>query len=112
MSLRTYVGGAGAILKNIAGLIVFIFLVYSLYFTGSFELTIFKGILGIVLLLIFCVTSSMIPFGITFAPIIFEWWFHDIPFWEFTTGAWVVTGISMTANILLIAGIFSREEEL
>jgi hypothetical protein len=46
----------------------------------------------------------MIPFGTTFAPILFEWWWHDISFWDFTTPAWVVTGISMVANVLLVAG--------
>lgn len=99
------VAGTGAILKSVSGLIVFGFLIYSLYFTGYYELTIFKGILAFIVLSIFIGFTSMFLFGTTFAPILFEWWWHDIPFWDFTTAAWVVTGISMAANILFVAGI-------
>lgn len=106
------VGGTGAILKSVSGLIVFSFLIYSLYFTGYYELTMFKGILAFVVLSIFIGFTSMIPFGTTFSPILFEWWWHDISFWDFTAAAWVVTGISMAANILLVVGIglFQRQE--
>ena len=45
--------GTGAILKSISGFIVFGFLIYSLYFTGYYELTIFKGILTFVVLAMF-----------------------------------------------------------
>jgi hypothetical protein len=96
--------GTGAILKSRSGFIVFGFLIYSLYFTGYYELTIFKGILAFVVLAMFIGFTSMIPFGTTFAPIIFEWWWHDIPFWDFTTAAWIVTGISMAANLLVVFG--------
>ncbi|OOZ74122.1 hypothetical protein BOW50_12535 [Solemya velum gill symbiont] len=103
--------GIGAILKYLSGFIVFGFLVYSLYFTGHYELTIFKGIIAFIVILFFIGLLSMIPFGTTFAPILFEWWWHDIQFWDFTTAAWVVTGISMLANILLISGLaFSKDE--
>lgn len=98
------VTGAGAMLKSVSGLIVFGFLIYSLYFTGYYELTILKGVLAFIALSIFIGFTSMIPFGATFSPILFEWWWHDIPFWDFTTAAWVVTSISMAANVLLVAG--------
>ncbi len=97
----------GVILKSVSGLIVSGFLIYSLYFTGYYELTIFKGILAFIAMSIFTYYTSMIPFGTTFAPILFEWWWHDIPFWDFTTAAWVVTGISMVANVLIAAGILT-----
>ena len=97
--------GTGVILKSVSGLIVFWFLIYSLYFTGYYELTIFKGIIAFIALSFFIGFTSMIPFGTTFSPILFEWWWHDTSFWDFTTVAWVVTGISMTANILFVAGI-------
>ncbi len=106
------VAGTGAILKAVSGLIVFGFLMYSLYFTGYYELTFIKGILAFFALSIFIGFTSIIPFGATFSPILFEWWWHDIPFWDFTIGAWTVTGISMTANVLLVAGIgLSRGQE-
>lgn len=106
------VAGTGAILKSVSGLIVFGFLIYSLYFTGYYELTIFKGIIAFVALSIFIGFTSMIPFGTTFAPILFEWWWHDIVFWDFTTAAWVVTSISMAANVLLVIGIgLSQRQE-
>ena len=103
--------GTGAILKSISGFIVFGFLIYSLYFTGCYELTIFKGILAFFVLAMFIGFTSMIPFGTTFAPIIFEWWWHNSPFWDFTTAAWIVTGISMAANLLVVFGTgLSREK--
>jgi len=102
----------GAKLKSVSGLLVFGFLIYSLYFTGYYELTIFTGILALVILSIFGGFISMIPFGTTFAPILFEWWWHDINFWDFTTAAWVVTAISTVANVLIVAGLsLSQREE-
>lgn len=105
------VSNTGALLKSVSGLIVFGFLVYSLYFTGYYELTIFKGIMAFIVLSFFIGFTSMIPFGTTFSPILFEWWWHDIPFWGFTTEAWVVTGISMAANVILLAGIGLSQRE-
>ncbi len=110
-NLSDAVAGTGAILKAASGFIVFGFLIYILYFTGHYELTIFKGIIAFIVLSIFIGFTSMFPFGTTLAPILFEWWWHDIPFWDFTTAAWVVTGISMAANILLVAGIGLAERE-
>ncbi|MCI1279629.1 MAG: hypothetical protein LKG23_11675 [Nitrospira sp.] len=104
-SFSDAVAGTGAVLKSVSGLIVFGFLIYSMYFTGHYELTFLKGILAFIVLGIFVSFTSMIPFGTTFAPILFEWWWHNIPFWDFTTSAWVITGISMVANVLLVVGI-------
>lgn len=104
-SVSDAIAGTGTILKSVSGLIVFGFLIYSMYFTGHYELSIFKGILAFIILSIFVGFTSMIPFGTTFAPILFEWWWHDISFWDFTTPAWIVTGISMVANVLLVVSI-------
>lgn len=101
----------GAILKSVSGFIVFAFLIYSLYFTGHYELTILRGILAFILLSFFIGFTSMIPFGATFSPILFEWWWHDIHFWNYSTAAWIATGISMIANIIFLIGIgFSQRE--
>jgi hypothetical protein len=64
-----------------------------------------EGVIAFVMLSIFAGFTSMIPFGITFSPILFEWWWHDVPFWEFSTFAWAVTGISMIANALILAAL-------
>lgn len=101
----------GAILKAISGFIVFGFLIYSMYFTGHYELGIFKGVLAFVALSLFIGFTSMFPFGTTFAPILFEWWWHDIAFWDFTSPAWIVTSISMVANILIVAGIWLSQKQ-
>lgn len=99
------IAGLGGALKAISGFVVFGFLVWSMYFTGNYELSFFEGVLAFVALSIFTGFTSMVPFGTTFAPIVFEWWWHDIPLWEFSTAAWIVTCISMVANILLMAAI-------
>ncbi len=95
----------GGALKAISGIVVFGFLIWSMYFTGNYELTFFKGLLAFVALSIFVGFTSMVPFGTTFSPILFEWWWHDVSFWNFSTAAWVVTGISMAANVLILAAI-------
>jgi len=99
------IAGLGAALKAVSGLVVFGFLIWSMYFTGSYELTVFKGVVAFVLLSLFTGFTSMIPFGTTFAPILFEWWWHDVPFWHFSTAAWATTGISMVANVLVLTAV-------
>jgi hypothetical protein len=106
------VAALGMILKSVSSLIVLGFLVYSMYFTGDYDLGFFKGVLAFIALSFFVGFTSMVPFGTTFAPILFEWWWHDIPFWDFTTPAWVITGISMLANVLVVAGLgLSKAEQ-
>ena len=97
--------GLGGILKAVSGLVVFGFLVWSMYFQGSYEFGIFKGIVAFFLLSLFSGFTSMFPFGTTFAPLLFEWWWHDVPFWHFSNAAWAVTAVSMAANVLLLIGI-------
>lgn len=105
--------GLGMALKAISGFVVFGFLVWSMYFQGSYEIGVLRGIVAFALLLIFSGVAAMIPFGTTFAPILFEWWWHDVPFWSFSTPAWVVTGVSMLANVLVLLAILaeSRQKE-
>ena len=103
--------GTGAILKSVSGIIIFGFLIWSMYFTGHYELGIFKGILAFIVLSFFIGITSMIPFGTTFAPFLFEWWWHDVAFWDFSTPAWVITGISVTANILLVMAMASSHNQ-
>ena len=97
---------ATVFLKSVSGIIVFGFLIYSLYFTGDYEVTIFMGIFAFIFLCIFIHITSKIPFVSTLSPILFEWFWHDIPFWKFTTAAWIVVGITVVTNILGVASIW------
>ena len=106
--LLTLLASLRSVLKAISGFSVFGFLIWSTYFTGTYELTLLKGIAAFVALSIFAGFTAMIPFGTTFAPILFEWWWHDVSFWNFSTSAWVITGISMAANALLIIALLLR----
>ena len=103
--------GLGGVLKAISGFVVLGFLVWSMYFQGSYEFGVFKGIVAFFLLLLFSGFTSMLPFGTTFAPILFEWWWHDVPFWEFSNAAWAATAISMVANVLLLIGILAESKK-
>ena len=53
----------------------------------------------------------MVPFGTTFSPILFEWWWHDVPFWRFSPAAWSVTGLSMIANLLILTVIIKYQTD-
>jgi hypothetical protein len=44
--LLAAIAGLGGALKAISGIVVFGFLIWSMYFTGSYELTFFKGVRG------------------------------------------------------------------
>jgi len=105
--------GTGGFLKLISIFTVWGFLIWSIYFTGDYEFGILRGILAFFIIGIFIGFVSMIPFGLSFAPIIFEWWWHDISFWDFSTAAWIVTGVSMVANILFVTGLYgaSRNQD-
>ena len=105
------ISSIGMLLKSLSGLVVFGFLVYSMYFMGHYDLGVIKGVLAFIFLLLFTGFVAMIPFGTTFAPILFEWWWHDIPFWDFSTGAWAVTTVSMVANCIIAAGILLSRDE-
>lgn len=94
--------GAVVVLKPLTGILIFGFLIYSMFFTGHYELTFGKGIVAFILLLLFSGFVSMIPFGTTASPILFEWWWHDIAFWDFTTPAWTIALITLVVNIWLI----------
>src|SRR5512132_226990 len=95
----------GVELKVISGTVVFGFLVWILYFTGAYEFTLFKGVLAFVALSIFTGLLSRVPFGTTFTPMLFEWWWHNVPFRKFSTAAWAITGASMIANVLVLAAV-------
>lgn len=103
--LLAVIASIGIVFKVISGIAVFSFLIWSMYFTGSYEPSFFKGVLAFIVLFIFTGFTSMVPFGTTFAPLLFEWWWHDVPFWNFSNAAWVITGISFAANLLILAAI-------
>jgi hypothetical protein len=103
--------GTGVAVKLAANLAVFIFLVWSMYFVGDADFGLVRGVIAFFLLSFFTGFVGMIPFGTTFAPIIFEWWWHDVPFWEFSTAAWSVTGFSMLANVIALMGLLATQKE-
>jgi len=103
------IGYTAVFLKLIAGIAVGVFLIYSLYFHADYNYGFFKGILAFLGMLFFIGLVSMFPFGNTLTPILFEWFWHDIPFWEFTIFAWIVTGISFVANLMLFIGIAGEQ---
>jgi len=100
----------GIILKNISDLLVFGFLVYGAYFLANKEITLFVGIGIFILLSIFIGVVHSFPFGATFAPILFEWWWLDITFWNFSDMAWIITCISMVANTLFFVGVYTSDD--
>ena len=99
----------GTILKSISGLAVWGFLIWTVYFSGYFELTLLNGVIIFIVLCIFMAFLMGIPFGITFAPVIFEWWILDVPLGSISTFAWAVTGVSLVANLFIVLGIASSD---
>lgn len=100
----------GMALKLLSSNIAFFFMIYSLYFTGDYELTILKGIGCLFVLAIFCWFLSIIPFGHSLSPILFEWWWHDIPFWEFSNLAWGISIANFVCIGLIFLGVFLDEK--
>jgi|TARA_B110000211_G_C13893794_1_gene470785 hypothetical protein len=101
----------GAKLNNIAEYLVLAFLIYSAYFTGYKDFTIFQGIIMLVTIGAIYLYIGVIPFGLILTPVLFEWLWLDIPFWNFSSLAWAVTGIVVTANIVLWIGSFLHMKE-
>ena len=100
----------GVILKSISGIAIYVFLIWTTYFSGYYELSFFRGIIIFIIIGTFLGFVSYIPFGITFAPVIFEWWILDVPLSSISNFAWAVTGISLVANLLIVLGFASREQ--
>lgn len=100
-----------AVLKLAANIAVSIFLIWSVYFATSTDLGFWRGIIAFIGLVMFVGFVGMIPFGTTFAPILFEWWWHDVPFWEFSAAAWAVTSFSMLANVVALIAIVGSQVE-
>tara|TARA_B110000902_G_C13788588_1_gene391160 strand:- start:79 stop:456 length:378 start_codon:yes stop_codon:yes gene_type:complete len=101
----------GAKLNNIAEYLVLAFLIYSTYFTGYKDLAIFQGIIMLVTIGAIYLYHGVIPFGLILTPILFEWLWLDILFWNFSSLAWAVTGIAVIANIVLWIGSFLHMKE-
>jgi hypothetical protein len=91
--------GFSMVTKHLSSIAIFIFLCWSLFFTGDYSLGIFGGFIAFILMIFFVGFVQMFPFGTTLTPLLFEWWWHDRPFLDFSTPAWVLSGISMAANI-------------
>ena len=70
-------------------------------------MTLLRGIIVFIFSSMFIGFVFGIPFGATFAPILFEWWLLDVPLDSISTFAWVVTGISLVANLLIVIGFAS-----
>ena len=95
---------AGAKLNNIAEYLVLAFLIYTAYFAGYKELTILQGIMMLVFIGTIYMYVGVIPFGLILTPILFEWLWLDISFWDFSLLAYAVTGITVIANTVLLVG--------
>jgi hypothetical protein len=99
------INAIAAALKLAANTAVFVFLIWSMYFASSTSFGLWTGVIAFIALTMFSGLVGMFPFGTTLAPILFEWWWHDVPFWKFSMAAWAVTGLSMVANVLALVGI-------
>jgi hypothetical protein len=66
-------GSAAAALKLAANISVFLFLIWSMYFATSTDFGIVRDILAFVALVLFSGFVGMLLFGMTFAPLLFEW---------------------------------------
>ena len=95
---------AGGKLNNIAEWLVLAFLIYSCYFTGNKDFTIFQGIIMLVTIGVIYLYLGLIPLGSILTPLLFEWLWLDIPFWSFSSLAWTFAGIAGVANIVLWVG--------
>jgi hypothetical protein len=105
------IGAIAASLKLAANTAVFVFLIWSTFFATTTNFGLWRGILAFVALTMFLGLVGMVPFGTTFAPLLFEWWWHDVPLWKFSAGAWSVTAFSIVANILVLITIFGSQSE-
>ena len=65
-----------------------------------------KGIAGFILLVAFICFTNFIPFGYSLSPILFEWWWLDIPFWEFTTPAIAISIANLVGLVVYLGGSF------
>ena len=66
--ISQYIAVFSSIINNLVSVAVFIFLIWSMYFTGDYQLGVLRGILAFVLILLFVGIASRIPFvGIFFA---------------------------------------------
>jgi hypothetical protein len=68
------ISAIAAVLKLAANTAVFIFLIWSTHFATAASFGVWRGILAFVALTMFAGLVGMFPFGTTFAPILFEWW--------------------------------------
>lgn len=105
------ISAIAAVLKLAANAAVFMFLIWSVYFASATNFGLWRGMIAFIALSVFAGFVGMFPFGTTFAPILFEWWWHDVPFWQFSAAAWSVTAFSMVANVLVLIGIFGSQAE-
>ena len=85
--------------KHLCSFAIFIFICWSTYFTGDYNLGIFKGIVAFFVIMLFMGFVQVFPFGTTLMPLLFEWWWHDTELFDFSPAAWILSGISMAANI-------------
>ena len=91
--------GISMVTKHLCSFATFIFLCWSLFFTGDYSLGFFGGLIAFILMIFFVAFVQLFPFGTTLTPLLFEWWWHDRPFLDFSAPAWILAGISMAANI-------------
>ncbi len=96
----------GGIIKMLTSLAIGVFVIWSLYWGGNTDLGLFSGLFAFVFVVLGMGLLSQVPFGTTLMPILFEWYWHDIPFWGFSAVAWILVCASMLGNILIFLGVY------
>jgi uncharacterized membrane protein YbaN (DUF454 family) len=107
-SLLTGLGGVGSVLSTF---VTSIFMIYSAFFFGDSPDGFLNVIITLAGLLFFTWIVYTIPFISLASPILFEWWWHDIPFWEFTDYAMYATYISIGSVLLVLVGSILSSKE-
>lgn len=95
----------GAMIANqILPIIIFIYLVWSMFFMFPMEIGFGGAVLYFIALGFFCWFVMMIPLiGMSLLPVLFDWMWHDIPINEIGTIPWTLTAIALIINIIFFA---------
>ena len=101
----------GAKLTNYAEYLVLFFLIYSTYFTEYKDFTNYQDLMMLVVIGVMYLIVGAIPFGMILTPILFEWLFLDIPFWDFSMFAWAVTFTITATNVMVWVGALLQIKE-
>jgi len=103
------IAGATAWIAQIA---IFIYLLWSMFFMTDEAFTVLGVIGHTAVLAVFCGLLMLVPVaGISFLPVLFDWWWHDIPFSEIGTIPWTLSFIVFIglAYLHILTAYFGRK---